>query len=416
VQLEFHASQGMTLGVEWELGLVDPTSGDLVSRAEEVLDALGPLGSHTSPHEQTGPSGEQAATAAGTAPTPPQPRVVKELMLNTVELVTGVCRNADEATSQLARMLAAVRGAACDLGIEVFSAGAHPYARWEDQRVSDGARYATLIERTQWWGRQMLIYGLHVHVGIPHRAAVLPVINAMLTYQPHLQALSASSPFWAGMDTGYASNRALMFQQLPTAGLPFQFETWAQYEAYLDDVFTTGVIDDVSELRWDLRPSPRIGTIEVRVADAAPTLLEVTALSALTHCLVVDVYERLSAGERLPVLPPWHVQENKWRAARYGTEAIVICDEASAERLVTDELSTLLERLSPLARRLGCESELRNVEDVLGTGPSYVRQRKAAARGNGDLRAVIAHLVREMAVGQPLAAARAERAVVDPQT
>jgi len=155
-----------------------------------------------------------------------------ELILNTVELVIGVCRNAGEVAAELGATLGAVRAAADGIGVHVFSAGAHPFARWEDQRVSDGARYATLIERTQWWGRQMLIYGLHVHVGIPHRDAVLPVLNAMLNFGPHLQVLTASSPFWAGLDTGYASNRALMFQQLPTAGLPFQFDTWGQYEAY----------------------------------------------------------------------------------------------------------------------------------------------------------------------------------------
>lgn len=381
VRLDFHPSREMTLGVEWELGLVDPTSGDLACRAEDLLHLVGTL---ADPHAHT-----------------PQPRVVKELMLNTVEIVTGVCANAGEAAKDLDALLRRVLDGAASLGLDVFSAGAHPNARWEDQLVSDGARYATLIDRTQWWGRQMLIYGVHVHVGIPHRAAVLPVINAMLTYHPHLQALSASSPFWAGIDTGYASNRALMFQQLPTAGLPFQFETWAQYEAYLDDVFATGVIDEVSELRWDLRPSPQIGTIEVRVADAVPTLAELTGLAAFTHCLVVDTYQRLTAGEHLAVLPPWHVQENKWRAARYGREAIVICDPANTERLVTDDVTNLLERLWPVARRLGCAEELSLVEMMISAGASYQRQRQVAARHGGDLRAVVRHLVEELAAGAP---------------
>ncbi len=375
MRLDFHASERTTLGVEWELGLVDPATGDLVPRSPDVFAALPDL-------------------PRGTAT-----RVVKELMLNTVELVSGVSENAGEAVADLGESLAAVRAAADGLGIELLSAGAHPFARWEDQQVSDGARYATLIDRTQWWGRQMLIYGVHVHVGIPSREAVLPVINAMLTYHPHLQALSASSPFWAGIDTGYASNRALMFQQLPTAGLPFQFTAWEEYERFLDDVFTTGVIDDVSELRWDLRPSPRLGTIEVRVSDAVPTLRELEAVAALTHCLVVDCYERLGAGEDLPVLPPWHVQENKWRAARYGTEAIVICDAASREALVTDETLVLLDRLEPLARRLGCVEELRGVERIVADGASYVRQREVARAHGGDLRAVVAHLVEELRAG-----------------
>jgi carboxylate-amine ligase len=193
-----------------------------------------------------------------------------------------------------------------------------------------------------------------------------------------------------------------MFQQLPTAGLPFQFDDWAAYESYVDDVTRTGVIDDVSELRWDLRPSPGLGTLEVRVSDGLPTLHEVVAVAALTHCLVVDLAERYLAGERLPTLPPWHVQENKWRAARYGTEAIVILDAAGDEQLVTDDLARQLDRLTPLARRLGCADELAAVDDVLAAGASYTRQRTVAARHDGDLTAVVAGLVDELDAGRPL--------------
>ncbi|MFI5427787.1 YbdK family carboxylate-amine ligase [Aeromicrobium sp. UC242_57] len=153
-------------------------------------------------------------------------------------------------------------------------AGTHPFAAWNHQKVTDKERYATLIDRTQWWGRQMLIYGVHVHVGIEDRDKVLPISRAMLTVYGHLQALSASSPFWGGNETGYASNRALMFQQLPTAGLPFQFEEWSQLEHYVDDMLHTGVIDSFDEIRWDLRPSPKFGTLEVRVCDGIPSMSE----------------------------------------------------------------------------------------------------------------------------------------------
>ena len=234
---------------------------------------------------------------------------------------------------------------------------------------------------------------------MPSAARVLPVLNGLLTYAPHLQALSASSPFWAGTDTGYASNRALMFQQLPTAGLPFQFATWPEFESYLDDMFTTGVIDELKELRWDVRPSPVLGTLEVRVCDGPPTLTEVAALTALTHCLVVDLDERLAAGEALPTLPPWHVQENKWRSARYGMDAIVIADAANRELLVTDDLAQLLDRLSPVAARLGCAAELASVADVVSYGASYQRQRAVAAATGGDLRAVLTSLVAELRDG-----------------
>ena len=246
--------------------------------------------------------------------------MTQELLRNTVEIVTGVCANAEQAAADLADGLGRVQAAAAELDVLLYGGGSHPFARWEDQEVTDGQRYATLIDRTQWWGRQMVIFGVHVHVGIRSAAKVWPLVNALLTYHPHLTALSASSPYWSGTDTGYASNRTMLFQQLPTAGLPFQFETWAQYRAYLDDVFTTGVITDASELRWDIRPSPLLGTIEVRACDGFSRPQDVAPSAALIHCLVLDLEHQLDEGVLPPPLPPWHVQENKWRAARYGLE------------------------------------------------------------------------------------------------
>jgi carboxylate-amine ligase len=227
----------------------------------------------------------------------------------------------------------------------------------------------------------------------------MPIVSALLKWYPHLQALSASSPIWAGHDTGYASNRAMMFQQLPTAGLPFQFETWEAFEAYAEDLLTTGVIEEINEIRWDVRPAPHLGTVEVRICDGVSTLTEMRALVALTHCLVVDLSERLDRGETLPTMPPWHVQENKWRAARYGLEAEVITDAEGHERLVTDDLDDLLTRLEPVARRLDCTDELRSVEEIPRTGASYQRQRRVAAATGGDLVAVVDSVVRELDLG-----------------
>jgi carboxylate-amine ligase len=375
--VEFHPSPAPTVGIEWELALVDAATGDLVQAADAVLEAVQPNGADA------------------------HPRIHRELLLNTVELVTGISASVPEAVDDLARSLTEVRGVTDRLGIEVISAGTHPFASWREQRVTPGERYATLIDRTQWWGRQMLVYGVHVHVGMTDPARVLPVLNALLRYFPHLQALSASSPFWGGQDTGYASNRALLFQQLPTAGLPFQFDSWPAFEAYLRDMFTTGVIEDYKDVRWDVRPSPVFGTIEVRICDGIPTLAEVAATSALTHCLVVDLDERLAAGEALPTLPPWHVQENKWRSARYGLDAIVITDADSTERLVTDDLVDLVRRLAPVADRLGCAAELASVADIVSAGASYQRQREVARRHDADLHAVVRSLVAETRAGHP---------------
>ena len=371
--LRFPPSKDRTLGGEWEIGLVDPTTLDLVPRAAELLALV---------DDDAGGAHARQATSRS--------RVTKELLTNTVELTTGVCANAAQAHADLDEGLARVRAAADAVGADLYGGGSHPFARWSDQEVTDGQRYATLIDRTQWWGRQMVIFGVHVHVGVRSAAKVWPLVNALLTYHPHLTALTASSPYWSGEDTGYASNRTMLFQQLPTAGLPFQFENWSQYRTYLRDVFTTGVISDPSELRWDIRPSLRLGTIEVRACDGLSRVEDVAAVAALIHCLVRHLESRLDDGTLPPALPPWHVQENKWRAARYGLEAIVITDAASSEVLVTDDLLDLLERLTPTARRLGCESELAGIETMVRRGAGYQEMRAAvAADPTGDLRAAV---------------------------
>lgn len=371
VQIDFHGSPRPTLGVEWEFALVDKETRDLANSASDLFAAAVP--------RLADPS-----------------RLHKELLRNTVELVTGICDDVAGAMADLRDTLDAVLPAADSIGVDLFSAGCHPFAAWSSQQLTEGHRYEELINRTQWWGRQMLIWGVHVHVGLPEQSRVMPVLSSLLNHYPHLQALSASSPFWAGTDTGYASNRALMFQQLPTAGLPFQFERWSEFESFARDQLTTGVIDDLSEIRWDVRPVPRLGTLETRVCDGVSNLREMAALVALVQCLVVDLDTRLAAGETLPTMPPWHVQENKWRAARYGLDAIIILDAASNERLITDDLDDLLERLTPVARRLGCADELRTVADIPRRGASYQRQRAVAARTDGDLVAVVDSVVREL--------------------
>jgi carboxylate-amine ligase len=371
VRLDFHASASPTLGVEWEFALVDKTTRDLSNTAADLFAAASPrLADPT--------------------------RLHKELLRNTVEIVTGVCGDVGEAMADLRETLAVVMPVADELGVDLFGAGAHPFADWSHQQLTEGHRYAELINRTQWWGRQMLIWGVHVHVGMPERDRVMPVLSALLNTYPHLLALSASSPVWAGQDTGYASNRSLMFQQLPTAGLPFQFREWSEFEACIADQMTTGVIDSMSDVRWDVRPAPHLGTIENRICDGMSDIDELAALTALMHCLVVDLDTRAAAGEELPTMPPWHVQENKWRAARYGLDAIVILDAGSRERLVTDDLDDLLERLTPVARRLDCEEELRTVADIGRRGASYERQRVVAKETGGDLTAVVDSVVVEL--------------------
>ncbi|MBT0994378.1 glutamate--cysteine ligase [Cellulomonas sp. DKR-3] len=374
VHLPFATSERSTVGIEWEVALVDADSGDLRQAAQAIFDAVGT----------------------------DHPNITQELLRNTVEVSSGKCVTVGQAGEDLRRALDEVAAAAAPLRIDLMGGGTHPSAHWATQKVSDKQRYATLIDRTQWWGRQMLIYGVHVHVGVEDRAKVLPLSRAMLTVFAHIQSLSASSPFWGGKDTGYASNRALLFQQLPTAGLPYQFDEWAQLEQYVGDMLHTGVIDQFDEVRWDVRPAPRFGTLEMRIADGATNLLEVTAISALTHCFVEHFSSLLDAGQELPTMPTWFVQENKWRSARYGMDAIVITDAAGDEELVTDSVAHWLTVLAPVAERLGCSEELEQVRVILRRGASYQRQRAVARRNAGDLDAVVTSLVGEMKAGKPL--------------
>ncbi|MCI9888743.1 glutamate--cysteine ligase [Micrococcales bacterium 31B] len=375
--IPFATSRRSTLGIEWELLLIDRDSGELRQCAQTILDAVQP--------------------SAGNA----HPKIVQELLLNTVEIITGICDSVAEAGRDITASFDELRAVADPLRVDLISSGTHPFSRWMDQKVTDKQRYSTLIDRTQWWGRQMQIYGVHYHVGVERREHVWPIINALLHYLPHLQALSASSPLWMGERTGYASNRALLFQQLPTAGLPYQFDEWHQYESYVADMMKTGVIDVINEIRWDIRPSPSNGTIEVRVCDGLPTLREVLALAALVQCLVDDMVTRLDAGETLPRIQQWHVQENKWRTARYGMEAIIILDAEGNERLVTDDTADLIERLKPVAERLGCADELADVGLILAHGASYERQLRVLDAHRGTLTCVVDALQHEMAANTP---------------
>jgi carboxylate-amine ligase len=375
VKLDFASSARSTVGLEWEIMLADPVSGDLVGRAPELLSAL------------EDESADERHTVTG------------ELLTNTIEVTSGIGDSVAHAVDDIANAIAAVRSATDPAGIELLSAGSHPFAQWYHQEVTDKTRYHTLIERTQWWGRNMMIWGIHVHIGVEDQRKVIPIINALAAYLPHLQALSASSPFWAGERTGYASNRALVFQQLPTAGLPWPLHDWSDYEAYLDDMVRTGVMADATEVRWDIRPAPRWGTIEVRACDGLSTLPELAAVAALVQVLVEHLSRQLDEGRTLAQMPAWYHRENKWRAARYGLDARVIVDSAGTQRPVRDHLSDLLEELAPVAVELGCVREFGSIETILTAGASYERQLTIANATGGDLRAVVQHLIREFRSG-----------------
>ncbi|GGH60294.1 glutamate--cysteine ligase [Rothia aerolata] len=374
--IPFAESAQSTIGLEWEVALVDRQTGELTSRAQEVLKRL----------EDENPALLNDSDGA---------HITGEFLDNTVELVTGVSSTVGEGLDQLQQTAAELRAVTDSLDIDFFSAGTHPFSKSLDQPVADKERYQKMLDRTQYWGRQMVIYGVHVHTGLDSRDKALPVLDALTNYYPHLLALSASSPFWEGTDSGYASQRALLFQQLPTSGLPFNFETWEAYEDYLNDMLTTGVIDDPSENRWDIRPVPHYGTVEMRICDGLPSPADIAAIAAFNQCLVESVSREFEEGIRPEALKPWHVQENKWRAARYGLDGIIIQNNANDELLVTEDIERLLNKFEPIAADLDCSKELAQVERIMAEGGSYQKQRRVAAENDGDLRAVVRHLVEE---------------------
>jgi carboxylate-amine ligase len=373
MEIPFAKSERSTVGLEWELMLADADSGDLVPAAPGILQML---------------DGGSAITA--------------ELLTNTVEVTSDPRRRVSEAVDDLRRRIELVRQEAGRHGVSVLSSGSHPFARWHQQRITEKNRYRTLVDRAQWWGRNLMIWGVHMHIGIDEQKKAMPIVSELTRYLPHLQALSASSPFWAGEQTGYASNRALVFQQLPTAGLPWQLLEWGDFEGYVDDLVRTGVISEVTELRWDVRPAPRWGTVELRACDATSNLRELGALAAFAQCLVEWCSRRLDAGEEFEPLQPWFHRENKWRAARYGMDATVITSRDGGQASVREQITEMLGTLEPIAAELGCDAELSDIRGILADGAGYQRQLRVAQRNDGELRPVVKHLLAEFAAERPL--------------
>jgi carboxylate-amine ligase len=292
-----------------------------------------------------------------------------------------------------------VQAAKRNLGL--MCSGTHPMTHWSTQDVSPDSRYRRLIGDMQWLARRLQIFGVHVHVGVRDKGKAIPIVNALTQYVPHFLALSASSPYWVGTDTGLASARSKVFENLPTAGLPYQLTGWEQFESYMETLIATHTIQSIREVWWDIRPHPNYGTVELRICDGLPTLDEVATVAALSQCLVERFDRELDRGYILPVPKGWVVKENKWRAARYGLDAEIVIDDKGTVAPVRRALTDLVEDLMPTARRLDCEKELAGVERILAAGASYQRQRQVAAQHDGDLTAVVDSLLAEMRDGLP---------------
>ncbi|MEU9890465.1 glutamate--cysteine ligase [Sphaerisporangium sp. NPDC051011] len=370
--IEFNPSRGPTLGVEWELQLVDRRTRRLRQDARQVLEAIPELSES------------------------PRPKVMHELMQSQLEIITDVCHTASEAVEDLRRTIERVRQVVEPRGMSLACTGTHAISDWRDAVYAPVQRYAELVEEMQWLAWRIQTFGVHVHVGVRERDKVIPIVNALAAYLPHFLALTASSPYWGGQDTGLASSRAIVFGALPTAGPPQMLADWAEFEEYMDTLKRAGTIKSIKEVWWDIRPHPDFGTIEIRMFDGIPTLREVGMVTALSQCLIQQFDQQLDRGYRLPHPAPWVVRDNKWRATRYGLDATVITDDNGTTAPVRDMLYELTRELAPMSERLGCADELAVVSDVLEQGNSCERQR-AILSGGGTLDDIVDATLVELA-------------------
>jgi carboxylate-amine ligase len=373
VAICWNPSRGPTIGIEWELQLIDAGTRMLRQDARDVLAALPGLSE----------SGEH-------------PKVRFELMQSTIEVVTGICSTVSEAKADLAATIAQLQRITVDRGTMLACAGTHPVSDWRDAKMAPIQRYAELVEQLQWLARRIQTFSAHVHVGIGDGSKAIPIVNALAGYLPHFLALTASSPFWSGHDTGLASSRAVIFGGLPTSGPPPSLADWSEFEDYMDTLLRAGTIRSIKEVWWDIRPHPDFGTIEIRMFDGVPTLREIGMIAALSQSLVHLFDTQLDRGYTLPSPSAWVARDNKWRATRYGLDARVITDDAGSTAPLRDELFELVRELEPVAGRLGCSAELGVLTDVLDHGASYERQRALVAAGGG-LADVVDALVTEFA-------------------
>jgi carboxylate-amine ligase len=375
VRIEFLASERTSLGVEMELEIVDRETRELRSGATEVLELLA-----------AGRGGEH-------------PKAKHELLESTIEIITAVCTTVPEARADLAATLAEVTEQTAPLGMELMCSGTHPFSDWAHQQISPNPRYAQLLEEMQWVGRRLQIFGIHVHVGVRSAEKAIAIANALSGFIPHLLALSASSPYWMGHDTGLASSRSKVFEGLPTAGLPYQLSGWDEFEAFMATLVSARSINSIREVWWDIRPHPGFGTVELRMCDGLPTLREVGAVAAISQCLVELLNARIDRGYTLPVPRAWVVRENKWRAARHGVDAEILTDDTGTLSPLRTEVTALVDELTPIAEQLGCADDLGHALAMLDR-PSYIRQREIVEAG-GSLVDVVDSLVDELRGDRP---------------
>jgi len=360
-----------TLGVEEEFQIVDPQTWELQSHVSELLASSGAA------------LGDQ---------------IKRELHQSIVEVGTKICADVSELRREIYRCRRELTAAAERVGLAVAAAGTHPFSSWENQALSPGIRYDSIVQELQELARSLLIFGLHVHVGVPDRSAMIDLMNEVRYFLPHLLALSASSPFWLGRDTGLKSYRTTIFRRFPRTGVPDRYDSWSEYENYINLLVDLKCIDDAKKIWWDVRPHPTFGTLEFRVCDVPTRPETAVMLGALVQAIVVKLHRLRARNLGFRIYRRALIEENKWRAARYGIDGKLI-DFGTRKEVPMRQLALeLLEFVDDVVDELGSRREVEYVHTVLREGTSADRQLEVFRRTN-DLRAVVQDIVSETRAG-----------------
>ncbi len=347
--ISFNNSKGFTVGMELELQLIDKDTLALANLSDEVIAAVkaGPL-----------------ARAAGD--------VKHELMKSNLEVVTGVCADLDQAHGELKEVIGRVIDGAATEGALISMAGTHPFSLAKDQVITAGPRYRRLVDTLQMVARRFNIFGMHIHVGVDGPERCIYVMNRILYYLPHILALSSNSPFWEGEDTGLRSYRTKVFETLPTAGLPFYFESWDTYTRLVESYIETGTIETIREIWWDVRPHPDFGTVELRICDTPSTIGEAVSIAALVQALVKKFSDEYHEEVPYKRLSSAVIRENKWRACRYGLDGELLTADGHSTFKLREGLLDLLEMVAPESEALGSTKYIEklkySIESDSGTG------------------------------------------------
>src|SRR5213594_3706935 len=366
-----------TLGIEEEFAIVDPQTRELKSHIQEILE-----GGKVLLKEQIKP----------------------EMHQSVVELGTKICQSIGHARAHVIELRSKLAELAARSGLKIASVGTHPFSHWRDQLITQGERYQEIVKDMQQLARANLIFGLHVHVGIPDRQSAIHVMNQARYFLPHIYALSANSPFWVGQDTGLKGYRLKVFERFPRTGIPDAFESLSEYEDYCKLLVKTGCVDNAKKIWWDIRLHPFFDTLEVRVCDAQTRVDDTVAIAALIQAVIAKLFKLLRQNITFRIYRRRLLDENRWRAARYGIDGKLIDFGRETEVEERSLLTELLEFVSTEVQELGSEKEIAHIERIIREGTGADRQLAAWEQAQ-DMKVVVDHIVAETYEGLSIAAA-----------